>query len=152
MGKVKEEPKKGRGRPAKEINWVRVEELASYHATGKEIAADQNIHYSNLVLKWEKEYAEEIELGFYTNFTEFMDYKKEKGKTIVREQQFLLAKSGDRAMNIFLGKNLLDQRDRPDTSKEDSDFFFESLDNDLSPLEESGVDSLEDWEENELAI
>jgi hypothetical protein len=47
-------------------------------------------------------------------FSEYAAQKKAEGKTLLRAKQFQLAMDGDRTLNIWLGKQYLDQRDKSD--------------------------------------
>jgi hypothetical protein len=85
-------------RPRKEIDWKIVEELALIQCTQKEIAHVIGIHEDTLTSR--KEF-----FGIYKK-------GKEEGKTSLRRLQWKSAQKGNVTMQIFLGKQYLDQRDK----------------------------------------
>src|SRR4051794_14556975 len=107
---IKDSEKRKPGRPAKEIDWQVVEKLASIQCTDEEIAAVLGVH-SDTIKRRKKipEYAEILAAG------------RAKGRASLRRIQWKLAEGGNAAMAIFLGKNLLGQRDKfEDTQAEDN--------------------------------
>lgn len=96
------------GRPKKQIDYEAVERLASIMCTQQEIANYLNLHVTTLLRD-----------------EEFCDtYKKglDKGKMSIRRQQYKSAESGNVTMQIWLGKQYLNQRDRNEiTNKETVD-------------------------------
>lgn len=100
MAAKKQEAKRPRGRPPKQIDLEMVDELAGVGCTQEEIA--------NL-------------LGFERNLFNTREdlsctYKKgiENLRASLRRQQWLRARSGDTGMLIWLGKQLLGQKERQD--------------------------------------
>lgn len=85
-----------RGRPKLEINEVDVEKLATMCCTMNEMAS----FFSCSVDTLERNYAEVIKKG------------RDKGKISLRREQYLQAMKGNITMLIWLGKQLLDQRDK----------------------------------------
>jgi hypothetical protein len=98
---IKETKPRKAGRPVKEINWDIVEKLASIQCTDEEIAAVLGVH-SDTIKRRKKipEYAEVLSNG------------RAKGRASLRRLQWKAAESGNVTMQIFLGKNLLGQRDK----------------------------------------
>lgn len=84
------------GRPPLEIDADLVEKLASIHCTMKEIAAVAGCSVDTL----ERRFAEVIKNG------------QEKGKTSLRRYQWKAAEKGNVSMLIWLGKQILGQRDK----------------------------------------
>jgi len=104
MSKAQDIPKKKTGRPPAVIDWELVGNLALVQCTQEEIAAVVGVSRQTLLSK-----------------PEFLDiYKRgiEKGKSSLRRAQWKLAMSGNATMCIWLGKQLLGQRDQPMTSGE----------------------------------
>lgn len=99
------------GRPQKQIDWKLVENCLQAHCSGKEIAAFLGIHPHTLYNAVEREYG--------IPFSDFSDERKAKGKSLLRLTQFQEAVvKKDRGMLIWLGKQLLGQRDQKDSRLE----------------------------------
>lgn len=90
-------PKKGVGRPPKEINWDMVERYALIHCTPEEIAACLHIT-SPLTLTTRPEFPSVYRRGW------------EKGKASLRRMQWSKAVEGSVDMLKFLGQQILGQR------------------------------------------
>lgn len=90
------------GRPKLQIDAEQVEKLASIHCTMNEIAAIMGCSVDTL----ENRFSDVIEKG------------RDKGKASLRRLQWQTAQSGSAAMQIWLGKQLLGQRDRHETSSD----------------------------------
>lgn len=104
MRKTPDTPKRKTGRPPAKIDWELVGNLALVQCTQEEIAAVVGVSRQTLLSK-----------------PEFLDiYKRgiEKGKSSLRRAQWKLAMAGNATMCIWLGKQLLGQRDQPMTSGE----------------------------------
>ena len=105
--KAKEAPKRGRGRPAKAIASasakLRVEQFASVGCTQEEIAILTGISARALG----RNYAETYKKGL-ANL-----------KQSLRRKQVDLANGGNVTMLIWLGKNLLEQKDRSELTGKD---------------------------------
>ena len=104
--KAKETPKRGRGRPSKEIELsveMAIADLASVGCTQEEIGVLLGISAATLMRKYGEAY--------------------EKGlaglKQSLRRKQAQLALSGNVTMLIWLGKNLLGQKDRSELTGKD---------------------------------
>lgn len=85
------------GRPPTPIDWKVVYRLALIHCTPVEIASVMGLHEVSLIGR--KEFASIYREGW------------EHGKMSLRRMQFLKAREGNTAMLVFLGKNILHQRD-----------------------------------------
>lgn len=85
------------GRPPVPINWEIVRRLAMIHCTPAEIAAVMGLEEASLVTR--KEFPKTYRVGW------------EAGKMSLRRMQFLRARDGNVQMLVFLGKNILHQRD-----------------------------------------
>lgn len=90
-----------RGRPPKPIDLEIVEKLGQIHCTDEEIAAVVGVSPDTFKRRKREE-----------NFAEMLDEARRKGKASLRRMQFAAAQNGSIPMLIFLGKNLLGQRDR----------------------------------------
>jgi hypothetical protein len=88
----------GRGRPFKELDEEQIEALAGIGCTDEEIAVALKCSSDTLV----RRYKEHLIKG------------REKCKTSVRRMQWKTAESGNCTMQIWLGKQLLGQRDHND--------------------------------------
>lgn len=85
------------GRPPIPIDWKVVYRLAMIHCTPVEIAAVMGLHEVSLIGR--KEFPSVYREGW------------ERGKMSLRRMQWLKAKEGNTQMLVFLGKNILHQRD-----------------------------------------
>jgi hypothetical protein len=81
------------------IDLKQLEKLASMHCTDEEIAAWFGIRRETFVRRKKGEILETLEVG------------RAKGRVSLRRAQFDAAIKGDRTMLIWLGKQLLGQRD-----------------------------------------
>ncbi len=87
-------------RPRKRIDAAQVRRLASIGCTTNDIAYVVDCSKDTL----ERRYAAAIEKG------------RAEGRTSLRRKQFALAMKGNGTMLVWLGKNLLGQRDRADVT------------------------------------
>lgn len=85
-----------------------VEQLASIQCTDEEIAAVLGVSVDTLIRR-KKEPA----------YQEALDGGKAKGRASLRRMQWQAAKNGSVPMMIFLGKNLLGQRDKVEDATTD---------------------------------
>lgn len=85
------------GRPPTQINWEVVHRLAMIHCTPGEIAAVIGV--------------DEFTLLGHSKFPAVYKHGWEHGKMSLRRMQWLKAREGNTAMLVFLGKNILHQRD-----------------------------------------
>lgn len=85
-------------RPKKQIDYSMVEKLSYIHCTQDEIASVLDV--STRTLQRDKEFCRLYKKGL------------EKGRMSLRRYQFQKAEEGNVTMLIWLGKQLLDQKDR----------------------------------------
>ncbi len=91
------------------IDWERIGELASIQCTTKEICAVEKISYEWLDTLCERDNG--IKLG------DFIDQNKKRGHESLRRAQYKNAiDNGNVQMQIFLGKNWLNQSDKQEFS------------------------------------
>jgi AraC-like DNA-binding protein len=95
------EEKKKVGRPKIEINEDQLEKLSSILCTMEEMASFFGCSVDTL----ERNFADTIKKG------------KDKGRMSLRRLQFEKAQSGNTTMLIWLGKQLLGQKDKIETSE-----------------------------------
>jgi len=93
-------------RPELEIDADMVEKLASIGCTTKEIASVCECSTDTL----ERRFAANIAKG------------KERGKTSLRKKQYEVAMTGNVTMLIWLGKQMLDQKEKNELSSADNGF------------------------------
>lgn len=99
------------GRPCTTIDWKVVEQALQSHCSGPEIAAYLGIHPETLYDNVKRQYG--------LTFTDYSAKFKAKGKSLLRMTQFDEAiRKRDRGMLVWLGKQLLDQRDNKDSKVE----------------------------------
>jgi len=87
-------------RPKKNVDFNLVEKLAQIHCTQEEIAAVLEVSVDTLKRR--------------EKFDKIYDKARLLGKASLRRMQWKLAESGDRTMQIWLGKQILQQRDNID--------------------------------------
>jgi len=107
-------PKRGRGRPRKEISAAEVEELAAIGCTQEEISRVKRVSVATL----HRNYADAYEKGFATM------------QMSLRRKQVSAVNGGNVVMMIWLGKQYLGQRD-----KFEVDWRREAAEKGLSPSE-----------------
>lgn len=95
-----------RARPKKPISKTVFEKLCELQCTEAEICAVLDVSDKTLN-SWCRE-------TYKKGFSEVFRIKREKGKTSLRRAQWALAKKDSR-MAIFLGKQYLDQKDKPES-------------------------------------
>lgn len=104
------EPQK-RGRPPKAIDIEKLRSLAAIHCTDEEIASVLQISVDTLSRRKKEDPA----------VLEALEGGRNQGKASLRRLQWEAAKKGNAVMLIFLGKNILKQRDKfEDEGKVDS--------------------------------
>lgn len=100
MEEKKKEVKKV-GRPKKELDIDIIQKLASIMCTNVEIAQVVGCHADTLA----------------DNFSEYLKKGRDKGKTSLRRMQWEKAQTGNTTMLIWLGKQMLGQSDKIETSE-----------------------------------
>lgn len=98
----------GAGSPQIVIDWPKVDALCKIQCTGVEIASVIDVSYPTLERACRREKK--------INFDEYLTIKKLGGKASLRRRQWKLAEGGNATMLIWLGKNVLDQKDRQEMS------------------------------------
>ena len=107
MAYVKKTNNPKMGRPPKEINWKQVETLCSIQATQEEISAVLEIHLDNLCLAAKREYG--------LTFADLFNKWRQGGKCSLRRAQWKKALEGHPTMLIWMGKQVLGQKDQIET-------------------------------------
>ena len=92
------------GRPKIKIDEKILENLASILCTNEEIASFFNCSSDTLT----------------RNFAESLKKGRDKGRMTLRRMQFEKAQTGNATMLIWLGKQLLGQKDKIETSEENT--------------------------------
>ena len=99
------------GRPKANIDWHKVDNLLKAQCDGVGIAGILGIHPNVLY-----EACKEVNK---LSFSEYSAQKKSEGKELLRAKQFETAMNGNVTMQIWLGKQHLDQKDRKDMTSND---------------------------------
>jgi hypothetical protein len=117
------------GRPATVINYETLKTLCGLFCTGEECAAVLGISYNTLDRRLKEDYADALaEFGddiphqYSDGFVECFKKHSANGRASLRKAQFVAAtrdKNPNTAMQIWLGKNYLDQADKIDHSSKD---------------------------------
>jgi len=92
------------GRNKVRINWRHVDKWLQAQANGTEIANHIGIHPNTLYRRCEEEHG--------ISFSEYSQQKKSSGKMMLKVMQFEKAEEGNVPMQIWLGKNYLEQKDK----------------------------------------
>ena len=98
-------------RPRKQIDWEEFDKLCMIQATQGEIAAWFDCTVDTIENAVKREHK--------VRFSEYFAQKRGKGKISLRRKQFQVALSGNVTMLIWLGKQLLGQRDKHEHTGED---------------------------------
>jgi hypothetical protein len=117
------------GRPKKVIDYSTVERLAAIMCTQEEIANYLNIHVSTLLR--DKEFCDTYKKGL------------DKGKMSIRRQQYKSAEDGNVTMQIWLGKQYLNQRDRNEITNKETVDKLDSLLEQLNDTEDEAQEITE---------
>lgn len=103
------------GRPQADIDWKRVDDLLIVGCSGREIAASIGLNPATLYDRCEKDHG--------IPFSEYSQGKYAKGESILRAHQFAKAigktTEGDNTLLIWLGKNRLSQKEKPEADVAD---------------------------------
>lgn len=129
MPRPKRTPTTENGRPAKNIDWDRVDQLLEAGCLGTEIASYFDVHpvtfYERVVR----------EKGL--SFTEYSTQKKPRGDAKLREAQYLKALDGDNTQLIWLGKNRLGQKDSHEAVDPEKSNFLDNVMDYFTKLQEA---------------
>lgn len=96
------------GRPKKELNWEEFERLCGLHCTLSDIAGWFGVSEDTIERRVKEDHG--------ITFAEYFKKHAALGKTSLRRLQWESAQKGNVTMLIWLGKQLLNQTDRIDTS------------------------------------
>lgn len=110
MRTPKKAPGEGPGRPRKEIDAKLVEQLASIQCTDEEIAAICGVSHDTLLRRKNDDPV----------FLEAIEQGRAKGRVSLRRMQWKAATTGNPTMLIWLGKQLLGQRDKIEQDTDDT--------------------------------
>jgi hypothetical protein len=98
------------GRPRIEINWTIVANAAKVQCTQDEIAKILGISLNKLKSACKQEHG--------TTLGAYLERFAEEGRMSLRHMQWKQAQKGNPSMLIFLGKQYLGQRDKPESEKD----------------------------------
>lgn len=104
MGKRIPKPPAEMGRPPIPIKWDEFDKLARMQCTEEEIAAWFDCSVDTIARACQAKHG--------TTFAEYLAAKKRLGRISLRRLQLKRAEAGSDSMLIWLGKNVLGQRDR----------------------------------------
>jgi len=108
-------------RPAAKIDWGFVDEYLEAGCEGVEIAGLLGVHPDTLYRA--------CELENKVGFSAYRASKKAKGDSILRKVQYDIAKEGDKAMLIWLGKNRLGQAEKQEVTYTEAEISFDDSSN-----------------------
>jgi hypothetical protein len=101
------------GRPPAEIDWKKVDQYLQAQCNGTNIAGIFGIHPQTLYDKVVERYKDQYHIS---NFTEYQKIKRAEGLELLRAKQFDMMMAGNTTMAIWLGKQLLGQKDQVETT------------------------------------
>lgn len=107
------------GRPKSKIDWAKVDNFLKAQCDGVAIASMFGIHPETLYGACQEK--------FNMGFSEYSAIKKSEGKELLRAKQFQVAMEGDKTMLVWLGKQLLDQKDKQHVQNEEIENPFYEL-------------------------
>jgi len=99
------------GRPQKDIDWDDVDNLCQIQCTGEEIASFLNMDYDTLQRACKRKWK--------VSFADYIGEKKKGGRASLRRRQWEAAENLNPTMLIWLGKNMLDQKDRQEAPEDE---------------------------------
>jgi hypothetical protein len=102
-----------RGPKLTEVNWDLCQNLLRIQCTGEEIAGAMDISYDTLERACKRDHE--------MKFADYSDLKRAEGRASLRRAQWKAAQSGNPTMLIWLGKQMLGQRDKQDFDLTTSD-------------------------------
>lgn len=111
-GKLKKRGPNGKlmGRPKKEFDdrqWAQVDGMCAIQCTGEEIASVMDVDYDTLDRLCKDTWG--------VRFSEYFKRKSDKGKMSLRRLQWKSAEAGNVTMQIWLGRQMLDQKEKTET-------------------------------------
>jgi hypothetical protein len=110
------------GRPLFHIDWDKVDSMCAIQCTGEEIAGVLGCSFDTLSRAVEREKS--------CSFAEYFKQKRSTGKMSLRRKQYSTAMEGNATMQIWLGKNWLDQTDKRDYIIDHNITAFEVIEDD----------------------
>lgn len=116
------EEKRPQGCPPIPIDWGNVDEWLEYGCKGPEISARLGISVDTLYDRTQTEKG--------VVFSQYASEKRAKGDNLLRELQFKSAKKGNITMQIWLGKQRLEQKENPGSlvvPQEFAELFAETM-------------------------
>jgi len=109
---VKKLAKRNVGRPLiplTEADWKNINSYLQSQCDGRAIARMFGMHPDSFYAKVVEKYSQSHNIS---NFSEYMAIKRREGLELLKRKQFDSAMSGNITMQIWLGKQLLAQRDQ----------------------------------------
>lgn len=108
------------GRPRKEVEWREFDKLCSLQCTEQEIADWFEMNTDTLETRIREKYN--------CRFSELYRQKRGRGKIALRRMQMQSAEKGNVVMQIFLGKQYLNQKDKFEDQTETQPIKIEFVD------------------------
>jgi len=112
MPKIPQHASSGKARKPREMTWDAIDSMLEAGCSGQEIAAFYGWNEDKLYTACKDDKG----LGFQ----EYKEQKRASGKSLLRHKMFSQAMSGDRTLQIWLSKQILDMRDIPKEADADS--------------------------------
>ena len=110
------------GRPEKIPDWKEIDKLCALHCTVAEIEAYVDITHETL--------DKHCKIAHDISFSKYLALKMGMGKISLRRRQWKLSEKST-AMAIFLGKNMLGQKDKQEVEHSVSEIKIDEQDKDL---------------------
>lgn len=102
-----------RGPKLTEVDWQLCQNLLRIQCTGEEISGAMGMSYDTLERACKRDHG--------MKFAEYSELKRAEGKASLRRAQWKAAQEGNPTMLVWLGKQMLGQRDKKDFDHTSSD-------------------------------
>jgi len=122
------------------IDWEEVRKMAQAHVSGTTIAAKLGI--SNVTL------SKRIKKEFGITWGDYMASMRAEGKDLIKMRQFQVAMAGDKSMLIWLGKQLLGQQDKVESTLKIPQIKLETIDQQSLEVIQNNLEALQEKNEN----
>lgn len=102
-----------RGPKLTEVDWKLCQNLLRIQCTGEEIAGAMDMSYDTLERACKRDHG--------IKFAEYSELKRAEGRASLRRAQWKVAQDGNPTMLVWLGKQMLGQRDKHEVDNTSSD-------------------------------
>lgn len=133
------------GRPLIPIDWKKLDQYLQAQCEGASIARIMGVHPETLYDRVVAEFGQKLGIS---NFSEYRALKRAEGLELIRLKQFDAAMAGDKTMLIWLGKQLLGQKDQVETTLHVPQVNILPVDNEDSITIRESIDLIDESNQN----